>query len=192
MQGAQWRLQMNRNAGRMIGAAGAAALGLVAGLALSRTKQVARKAGMALTGDWEKQLKAEHRSVRKLLKGMVDSQLGDAVERASLLASTDELLTRHGLEEEKVIYPALRTAGAGEAVELLFSEHAEMKTRLRGLQEMSFEDPVWAERAAELRRLFLRHIRTEEELFPVLRELGDEARNKALTALVRREAARVS
>ena len=183
---------MNRNTGRMIGAAGVAALGLVAGLALSRTKRAALKAGMALTGDWEKQLKREHRSLRKFLKGMVDSQLGDTVERASLLASTDELLTRHALEEEKVIYPALRQAGAGEAVDLLFAEHAEMKTRLRGLQEMSFEDALWGERAADLRKLLLRHIHAEEDMFPLLRELGDDARNKTLTTLVRREAVRLS
>ena len=183
---------MNRNTGRLLGAAGAAALGIVAGLALSKTRRAALKAGLALTGDWEKQLKAEHRMIRKLLKAMVDSQIGDAVERASLVASTDEVLTRHALEEEKVIYPALTAAGAGDAVDLLFAEHAEMKTLLRALQELSFEDSDWAESATRLRKLFLRHIKAEEELFPVLHQLGDRERNKALTTLVRREAVRVS
>jgi hemerythrin superfamily protein len=183
---------MNRNTGRLIGAAGVAAFGLVAGLALGRTKKAAMKAGMALTGDWEKQLRSEHRHVRKLLKGMVDSQVGDTVERASLLASADELVTRHTLEEEKVIYPALKAIGAGEAVDLLFAEHGEMKTMLRALQELSFEDPDWGEGAARLRRLFLDHIKAEEELFPLLHEHADDRRNKTLTSLVRREAVRVS
>ena len=183
---------MNRNTGRMIGAAGAAALGVVAGLVIGGARRTAVKAGMALTGDWEKQLKAEHRAMRKLLKAMVDSQVGDSVERASLVASADEVLTRHALEEEKVIYPALTAAGAGDAVDLLFAEHAEMKTLLRALQELSFEDPDWADSAVRLRQLFLRHIKSEEELFPVLHQLGDRDRNKALTTLVRREAVRVS
>jgi len=186
---------MNRNTGRIIGAAGAAgaaALGVVAGLVLSGAKRTAKKAGLALSGDWERQLKAEHRTVRKLLKAMVDSRLGDAVERASLVASADEVLTRHAMEEENVIYPALTTAGAGDAVGLLFAEHAEIKTLLRALHELSFEAPDWAECAARLRKLFLRHIKAEEQLFPALHQSGDRNRNKALTTLVRREAVRMS
>jgi hemerythrin superfamily protein len=181
----------SRNTGRLIAAAGVAALGVAAGLALSKTKRTARKAAMALTGDWERQLKAEHRSVRKLLKAMVDSGIDQAAERATLLTSLDDILTRHALEEEKVIYPALQSAGAGEAVAVLFAGHAEMKTLVRGLQELAAEDPLWLDGAKALRKLVLGHVKAEEELFPLLHELGDKDRNRTLTTLVRREAVRV-
>jgi hemerythrin superfamily protein len=182
----------SHNTGRMIRAAALAGIGVVAGLALSRTRQTALKASMALTGDWEKQLKAEHRTIKRLVRSMAESDLGEAVERTALLASVDDALTRHALEEEKVIYPALKSAGAGAAVDELFADHAAMKTLVRGLQELGLEDPLWREGAIGLRALVLRHIKGEEELFPLLHELGDEQRNKALTTLVRREAVRVS
>jgi iron-sulfur cluster repair protein YtfE (RIC family) len=183
---------MNRNTGRMIGAASVAALGIVAGLALSRTRQTVQKAAMALTGDWEKQLKAEHVSVKKALTAMTRSDLVDTVKRAALLAGLDESLTRHTLEEEKVIYPALKAAGAGSVVDELYTQHGEMKTIVRSLQELSAEDPEWLERAKALRRLFTRHVKGEELLFPLLHELSDDQRNKTLTTLVRREAVRLS
>jgi iron-sulfur cluster repair protein YtfE (RIC family) len=183
---------MNRNTGRIIGAAGVAALGVVAGLALSRSKQTAMKAVMALTGDWERQLKAEHGAIRKLLKAMVDAELTDAARRAELLEALDDVLTRHSIEEEKVIYPALRAAGSSTASALLFADHGEMKTMVRALQELPPADPAWNEAAKALRQLFLRHVKQEEELFPLLHQLGDKTRNKALTQLVRREAVRLS
>jgi hemerythrin superfamily protein len=183
---------MNRNTGRLMGAAGVAALGVVAGLALSRSKHAAMKAVMALTGDWERQLKAEHAAIKKLLKAMVDAELTDAPKRAELLAAVDDVITRHSLEEEKVIYPALRAAGSNGAAALLFADHGEMKTLLRTLQELPPEDPAWDEGAKALRKLFLSHARQEEELFPLLHQLGDKSRNKALTQLVRREAVRMS
>lgn len=182
---------MNRTTGRMIGAAGVA-LGVVAGLALSRTRRTAVKAVMALTGDWEKQLKAEHRSLKKALKAMADSELFEPVRRTQLLASVDQMLTRHALEEEKVIYPALVAAGAAGAVDQLYADHAEMKTLVRALQELPVEGAPWIEGAEALRKLVNRHVRREEQLFPLLHQLGDKTRNKALTTLMRKEGVRVS
>src|SRR5688500_20235749 len=61
-----------RRAGMNIGLAGAAALGLVAGLALGRGKKTVAQAATALHGDWFGVLKAEHRAVQKMLKAMTD------------------------------------------------------------------------------------------------------------------------
>jgi iron-sulfur cluster repair protein YtfE (RIC family) len=183
---------MHRNTGRLIGAAGVAALGVVAGLAFSRTKHAALMAGLMMTGDWEKQLKGEHAALKKALKAMADSDILEPVKRTALLTHLDELMTRHTLEEEKVIYPALKTAGAGAGVDALYLEHGEMKTQLRELRELSPEDPAWADRAKALRQQILHHFETEEDLFPLLHQLSDRQRNKALTELVRREAVRVS
>jgi hemerythrin superfamily protein len=178
--------------GRVIAVAGVAALGVAAGLALSRTRKTALQAVMALTGDWDRQLKAEHAAVKRLLKAMVESEPLEAVKRSALVESVDEALTRHALEEEKVIYPALKGAGAGLAVDGLYADHAQMKTLVRELQEMSAEDPAWLDQAKVLRRLVQQHVKREEELFPLLHELSDRQRNKTLTGLVRKEATRVS
>jgi iron-sulfur cluster repair protein YtfE (RIC family) len=182
---------MHRNTGRMVAAAGVAALGVAAGLMLSRTPRMARKAVLSLTGDWEKQLKAEHAAAKKLLRSMADTEIIEPVKRAELLDALDGLLTRHSLEEEKVIYPALKAAGAGAAAERLLLDHGELKTQLRALQQLGPEDPAWTEGAKAMKTLFARHAKAEEALFPLLHQLGEGERNKALTTLVRREAARV-
>ncbi len=74
-----------RDAGRMARNVGLAALGVVAGLALSRVGRTAAKARMVLHGDWEGQLKAEHAAIKRLLKAMADSEFGEAVKRTALL-----------------------------------------------------------------------------------------------------------
>ncbi len=177
------------NKGRL---AAAAALGVLAGLAIGRTGKVAAKAKMLLHGDWEGQLKAEHRAVRKLLKAMVETDIGEAPKRAALLAETADVLTRHAVEEENVIYPALRAAGAGEAVKGLLADHAGMKTLIRRLEDTSLEDPEWEARAKALKVLAYRHMLQEErDLFPLLHDHADRAETHKLTRLVRREAARV-
>jgi len=176
--------------GRLIAAA---AVGVLAGLALGRTGQVAAKAKMLLHGDWEGQLKAEHRTVRRLLKAMAETDVGEAPKRASLLAEVADAITRHAVEEENVIYPALRAAGAGEAVKGLLADHAAMKTMIRRLEESSLEDPDWLAKAKVLKALVYRHVREEERnLFPLLHDNGDHDENHKLTKLVRREGARVA
>ncbi len=178
--------------GRLIGAVGVAALGVAAGLAIGGARRAAAKAAVSLQGDWEKQLKREHRSVRRLLKAMAETEIGEAPRRATLLAELAETLTRHAVEEENVIYPALRSAGAGAAVKGLLADHAGMKTMIRRLEETSLEDPEWQERAKTLKALVYRHVREEErDMFPLLHESADPDANEKLTRLVRREAARV-
>ena len=177
---------------RMMGAAGLAAIGVVAGLAVGRARQMTTRAGMALHGDWEKQLKREHRGVRRLVKAMAESDIGEAPRRAALLGELAETLTRHAVEEENVIYPALRAVGAGDAVRGLLADHAGMKTMIRRLEETSLEDPGWQEKAKALKALVYRHVLQEErDMFPLLHDGGDPDANEKLTKLVRREAARV-
>ncbi len=182
-----------RMAGRLIGAAGAAALGIVAGLTLARTRKAVAKASMALTGDWDKQMKAEHRALKKLLKEMVDCPLEEGARRAALLAEASESLTRHALEEENIVYPALRTCGMTQAVRGQLEEHADMRAMIRGLEEMSPEDPAWSDAAKRLKALVEPHVRQEEQqLFPLLHDGAPAGDNERMTKLVRREGLRVS
>ena len=182
-----------RMTGRLIGVAGAAALGVAAGLSLGGARRAVARASMALNGDWERQMKAEHRALRKLLKAMADSEIEDAARRAGLLAEVSEVLTRHLLEEENIIYPALGASGLTRAVKTQLDEHADMRALIRTLEEPAPEDPAWAVSAKRLRALVLRHERQEEqELFLKLHDDAPTGDNDRLTHLVRREGLRVS
>ena len=181
-----------RMTGRLIGAAGAAVLGVAAGLTLGRARKAVTKASMALTGDWEKQMKAEHRALRKVLKDMADSDISDTAERADLLATAADLLTRHTVEEENVIYPALRACGLTSAVKAQLDDHGDMRAMISELQALSPEDPLWHDAAKRLKKLVYRHVRQEEqELFPALHEGALAGDTERLTQLVRREGLKV-
>ena len=176
-----------RRAGMKVGLAGAAALGLVAGLALGRGRKTVAKAANALHGDWLGVLKAEHKAVRKLLKAMTDSDFGDAARRALLVEKLGDALTRHAVQEENVIYPAIQAAGSSAAPDL-FDEHAEMKTRLRELRELAPEDASWEKQAKALRKLIEGHIREEEkDIFPAFHQALDAVANEKLTRQLNRE-----
>jgi hemerythrin-like domain-containing protein len=170
-----------------LGLAGAAALGIVAGLALGRGRKTVAKAANALHGDWLGVLKAEHRAVRKLLKAMTDSDFGDAARRVLLVEKLGDALTRHAVQEENVIYPAIQQAGS-PALAGLYEEHAEMKTRLRELRELAPEDASWEKQARALRKLVEGHIREEEkDIFPPFHEALDPVANDKLTRQLNRE-----
>lgn len=182
-----------RRAGRMLMLGGAAALGVFAGVALARSKRFAFRARSRLHGDWFGHLRAEHRVVKKLLKAMTHADFEEPARRAALLEKVSELITRHAVEEENAVYPALGGMGEdGEAADLI-DDHAEMKTLLRELQSLSPEDAQWRVQAKALKRVFDKHVREEEdEVFPVLRERLGELENDKLTKLVQREGVRVS
>lgn len=182
-----------RNTGRLLGLAGAAALGIMAGVALARSKRTAFRLRSRLHGDWLGHLKAEHRVVRKLLKAMTHAEFEEPARRAALLEKVSELLTRHAVEEENVVYPALTDMGEGGESADLVDDHAEMKTLLRELQALSPEDPRWREQARTLKKVFDKHVREEEDqVFPILRERLGEVENAKLTKLVAREGVRLS
>ena len=182
-----------RMTGRLIGAAGAAALGVVAGLSLGRARRAVARASMALSGDWEGQMKAEHKALIKVLQAMAGAGVADAAERAALLATASDALTRHAVEEENVIYPALRACGLTSAVKTQLDEHADMRAMIRELQTLSPEDASWTQTAKRLKALVTRHVRQEEqELFPALHDGGLDGENDRLTQLVRSEGLKVS
>jgi hemerythrin superfamily protein len=171
----------------------AAALGVLAGVALARSRRLAFRARSRLHGDWFGHLRAEHRVVKKLLKAMTHADFEEPARRAALLEKVSELITRHAVEEENAVYPALGGAGEGDDAADLIADHAEMKTLLRELQALAPEDPGWREQAKALRKLFDKHVREEEdEVFPILRERLGELENDKLTKLVQREGVRVS
>jgi iron-sulfur cluster repair protein YtfE (RIC family) len=182
-----------RGAGRMLMLGSAAALGVVAGVALARSKRFAFRARARLHGDWFGHLRSEHKIVRKLLKAMTHADFEQPARRAALLEKVSELLTRHAVEEENAVYPALDSMGEPGEASSLVDDHAEMKTALRELQAMSPEDPLWRDKAKALKKAFDEHVREEEDyLFPVLRENLGDSENAKLTKLVQREGVRLT
>lgn len=178
-----------RNTGRGLGLATAVAIGVFLGVALSRSGRTVFRVKSRLQGDWLGHLKAEHRVMRRLLKSMTHADFEQAPRRAVLLEKFGELLTRHAVEEENVVYPALAAMGMDGD---LLDDHAAMKTLLRELQALPLEDGRWIEQATALRKVFHRHMSEEEdEVFPLLRERLSEAESDKLTKLVTREGVRM-
>lgn len=176
-----------------MGAAGAAMLGLLAGFALGRAKKTMVGAHMALNEDWEKQLKSEHRAVKKVLKAMAATGAEDGHERRALLETAADALTRHAVEEENAVYPALRKTVGDRPVDQLVAEHTEMKGLIALLRETDAHDPAWADQAEALKALVQRHIRREESvLFPRLHAEETAPEEASLTRRVRKEGVRVS
>jgi hemerythrin superfamily protein len=152
--------------------AGGVALGV--GLAVARKLLV--QAPTALADDWVGGLEGEHVAVRNLLRVLKRTEKSDRKRRLYLLHKIRTALTRHAIQEENVIYPALREAGQIEAVDLLTSEHGDIKFRLYRLEAL-IEEGAGFEPALDefMTDLFEHMAREEEDLFPLLRSmLGDE------------------
>ena len=183
------------SAGRMIGAAGVAVLGagVFAGFMIGRLKHTAVKAHIALSGDWEKQLRSEHKAVKTMLLALVKTGPEDDAKRSSILEGIADALTRHAVEEENVVYPALRRMGADLEASELYDEHAEMKALIGELKAMDTFDPDWILKAQALKKLIYAHVREEENtLFPMLRAIETEQEAKDLTQEMAHEGLRVT
>lgn len=147
--------------------AGAAAVGVVAGMALNPLRKLAlQHAEAAVAGDWDEVLKLEHRAVDALFKLLEETGETDGRKRSLLLGRIAYALNKHALQEENVVYPALREEDRPEA-ERLAAEHAEIKAFLFELEKLEKGDPQWLRKARDFHALVLRHVEEEEtEAFP--------------------------
>lgn len=108
--------------------------------------------------------------------------------RSHLLAKLKYALTKHALQEENVIYPALREAGERVDADHLTADHGYVKTYLYELEAMAKDDPSWLPSVAEFRTMIERHMREEEDdVFPRFRAWLSEEKDKELTALMNKE-----
>lgn len=170
-------------------AAGGAALGLLAMLG----RKAAVQAPSALAGNWDDALKAEHKAVLKVFDTLEATDDKATIRRNMLLAHIKHALVKHAIEEENVIYPALREAGKAEQADDLNAEHGYVKQFLYELENMPSTSPKWLEKVKEFRAALEKHIREEEdELFPELRAQLSEEKNKALTLAMNKEGFKVA
>jgi hemerythrin superfamily protein len=140
------------------------------------------------TGDWFEAIKVEHQLTRGIfdkIEATDDSQTGA---RATLLAKLKYALTKHALEEENVLYPALRQANHARDADHLGDEHGYVKTYLYELETMAKDSPEWLARVRDFRSMIESHMREEEdEIFPRFRRELSEEQNARITAMMNKE-----
>lgn len=182
------------NSGTSVGViAGAVAGGAALGLLAMLGRKAAVQAPSALAGNWDDALRAEHKAVLKVFDTLEATDEKATIRRNMLLAHIKHALVKHAIEEENVIYPALREAGKTEQADELNAEHGYVKQFLYELENMPSTSPKWLEKVKEFRAALEKHIREEEDqLFPELRAQLSEEKNKALTLAMNKEGFKVA
>lgn len=168
--------------------AAAAAAGVLAGIAATVGRKAAVQGMAAMTGSWDEMLKAEHQAVLALFDKLEATSSQQTTRRMTLLMQLKHALSKHALEEENVIYPALREGGDKEQADQLNKEHGYVKQYLYELENMPRNDARWLAKAGELRRDLEQHMADEEErIFPALKSRLGTERNARLTSAVNKE-----
>ena len=168
--------------GRTGGVLASAAVGFLAGLAASPARKLATQGTEATTGDWVHALAAEHRAIEKAFDALLGAGERETAKRQALLLKIAYLLNKHAIEEENVVYPAVRKKNPAAARELV-ADHAEVKALLSDLQYgLDKGGPQWIAVAHSLHEAVVAHARTEEErMFPELQAALSAQENAALT-----------
>lgn len=167
---------------------GAAAAGVAVGVAAMIGRKVAVQAPTALAGDWDAALASEHAMVTKLFDALAATTEKNTGKRTLLLAQLKHALARHALQEENVIYPALRDAGQTEAADGLNKDHGYVKQYLYELENCPKNSSQSLSILSRFRADLEKHVREEEDLlFPSLKAQLSEEANKKLTFAMNKE-----
>ena len=164
--------------------AGAAALGFVAGMFAVPARKLAHQGleSALAKNDWFEILKLEHAAVNALFDQLLQTDETQTKKRTALLLAIKQGLTKHGLQEEDVVYPALREAGIEADAKELYAEHADIKTYLHELETKPKDDPTWLERVRAFHALIQHHVKDEEEeIYPRFQAQLSEEQNSKLT-----------
>ena len=167
---------------------GAAVAGAAVGLAANVGRKLFVQFASVSAGDWFDALKAEHEAARALLDRLQATDDNQTTARTHLLLKLKHALGRHAIEEENVIYPALREADERQEADHLTSDHGYVKTYLYELEGLAKDSPAWPARLGEFRKMIDEHMREEEEtIFPALRAKLSAEKNAEITALMNKE-----
>ena len=178
-------MQNGQGARTGMAVAGAAAAGLLAGIAVNAGRKAMTQAAEAMTGDWFDALKAEHLMFMELFDELDTTTPDEAGKRKRLTARIKAAIDKHAFEEENVIYPAIRLSESDEAARKLVLEHAEVKTLLYEIDSTEPGAPSFMKTVQALRRALEEHIREEEdEIFPRLRERLTPEADARITAML--------
>ena len=175
----------NGSTGVLVGAAVAgAAVGFAANMGRKLLVQMSSSAG----GDWVEALTTEHEMALAIFDKIEATSDDQTMMRSHLLAKLKYALTKHALEEENVVYPALRQANLTHEADELSSEHGYVKTYLYELETMAHDSPEWLARVRDFRAMIEEHMREEEnDIFPRFRSRLSDEQNAKLTSMVNKE-----
>jgi len=173
------------NAGVLVGAA-------VAGAAVGLAANVGRKLFVQFsssgTQDWSDALRTEHEMTKAIFDKIEATEDSQTMVRTHLLSKLKYALSKHAIEEEMVIYPALRQHGEEGDADELNADHGYVKTYLFELENMPKDDPQWLARVRDFRAMIEEHMREEEnEIFPRLHARLSDEENSKLTSAMNRE-----
>jgi hemerythrin superfamily protein len=175
----------NGNAGVI---AGAALAGAAIGIAANVGRKLFVQFSSGATGDWLDALKAEHQAALALFDKIEATDDSQTMMRSHLLTKLKYALDRHAVEEENVIYPALREANLAHDADALNSEHGYVKTYLYELETLPKGSPDWLARVRDFRAMIHEHMRMEEEeVFPGFRQSLSPEQNARLTSMMNKE-----
>lgn len=167
---------------------GAVAAGVAVGIAANFGRKFAMQAMSGASGDWFEALKTEHRMALAVFDKIEATRDDQTMQRMMLLTKLKNALTKHTIEEEDVVYPALRDAGRKDAADKLNHDHGYVKTYLYELLNMAKDTPAWLAKVREFRVLVEEHVREEEdEIFPSFRNGMSKEQNAKLTTLLNKE-----
>jgi hemerythrin superfamily protein len=172
--------------------AGALGVGFVTAFALLNSKRAAVATSTAMTGDWLEVLSTERRRIERLFKQIEATADDQASRRTRLLEALSALLTRHALQKENVIYPALRASDHGASSTHLAAELFEIKTYLYELDAMPKTDARWMRKLKALQHLVEEHMAEEETVIPPFHDTLSPAEHLRLTRSMNREALKLA
>ena len=170
-----------------------AALGFMAGLALPHARKAVMQGPSFMAGDWVDALKTEHRMVEKTFQALLATSDDETMKRQMLLTKIAYALTKHAIEEENVIYPALAESGREAEARHLIEDHGNVKAFIYELRRMPTDDAGWLPKAREFLADLQHHIREEEdEIFPAFRDMLPAQENDRLTRMMNWEGFKVA
>jgi len=168
--------------------AAAAAAGAAVGIAANYGRKFLVQGMSAAAGSWDEALKAEHQATLALFDRIEATNDDQNAMRSALLMKLKYALDKHALQEESVIYPALREANNAHDADALNSEHGYVKTYLYELETMPNDSPEWLARVRDFRAMIAEHMRMEEEeVFPRFRATLSDEQNAKLGARMHKE-----
>ena len=179
----------NWNSGSTGVLVGAAVAGAAVGIAANAgRKMFMQLTSGGITGDWFEAIKAEHQLTRTIFDKIEATGDNQTMMRSHLLAKLKYALTKHALEEENVLYPALRQANRTQDADHLGEEHSYVKTYLYELETLPNDSPEWLARVRDFRSMIEDHMREEEnEIFPRFHEALSDEQNARITTMVNKE-----
>jgi iron-sulfur cluster repair protein YtfE (RIC family) len=133
-------------------------------------------------------LEADHRRFEALLEQGEQTTERARKGRANLLSTLASALTLHELQEEKVLYPALKVHPEAKDVALEgYEEHHVADLLLEELKTVATDEEQWGAKFKVLKESLAHHIEEEENrMFPLARGLFATADLQAMAARMRK------